>query len=103
MRILLKVSFPIDKANATIKDGSLPKKMQAILAEQKPEAAYFTTVDGLRGGYIVVNLQDASQLPAYAEPWFLAFNATVEAQPVMLPEDIAKAGPAIERAVKNYA
>jgi hypothetical protein len=47
-------------------------------------------------------MQDPSQIPALAEPWFLAFNATIEAQPAMVAEDLAKAGPDIERAVKKY-
>ena len=37
-----------------------------------------------------------------AEPWFLAFEASVEATPVMLPEDLAAAGPAIESVVKKF-
>ena len=41
MRILLKVSVPIEAGNASIKDGSLPRKVQAIMADLKPEAAYF--------------------------------------------------------------
>ena len=48
-------------------------------------------------------MQDASQIPAIAEPWFLAFNASIEIQPVMIPDDLAKAGGAIEIAVKKYA
>ena len=48
-------------------------------------------------------MQDASQIPAIAEPWFLAFNASIEIHPVMIPEDPARAGGAIENAVKKYA
>jgi hypothetical protein len=48
-------------------------------------------------------MQDASQIPAIAEPWFLAFNASIEIHPVMVPEDLLKAGPAIEQAVKKYS
>ena len=102
MRFLLKVTIPMEKGNATIRDGSLPKKLQAILSELKPEAAYFTTVGGNRGAYIVVDMKDASQIPAVGEPFFLAFNATIEVYPVMTPEDLMKAGPAIENAVKKY-
>ena len=47
-------------------------------------------------------MTDASQIPAIAEPWFLAFNASIECQPVMVPEDLAKAGSAIEAAVNKY-
>jgi hypothetical protein len=69
----------------------------------KPEAAYFTDDSGQRTAFIILEMQDASQIPAIAEPWFLAFNASIEIHPVMLPDDLAKAAPAIERAVKKYS
>ena len=47
-------------------------------------------------------MDDPSQLPAVGEPWFLAFNASIEVVPAMTGEDLAKAGPAIEAAVKKY-
>jgi hypothetical protein len=55
--------------------------------------------DELLGLHEKLDLADASQIPAIAEPWFLAFNASIEIHPVMLPDDLAKAAPAIERAV----
>jgi hypothetical protein len=48
-------------------------------------------------------LEEPSQIPAVAEPWFQAFNAAIELHPVMVPDDLAKAAPAIEQAVKKYA
>ena len=102
MRILLKNSMPVDVANTRMKDGSFPKIVQSILADQKPEAAYFAEEDGKRTAFIVVDLQDPSQIPAVAEPWFLAFNAQVELHPAMSPEDLMKAGPGIDQAVKKY-
>ena len=74
----------------------------SILEDQKPEAAYFLADQGNRSAYLIVNLDDGSQLPAIAEPWFLKLHATVEFFPVMLPEDLQKAGPAIEQAVEKY-
>jgi hypothetical protein len=102
MRFLMKASMPIDAGNAAISDGSLSKTIQAILADLKPEAAYFLADKGQRTAYVIFNMQDASQIPAIAEPWFLAFNASIEIQPVMVPEDLGKATPAIEAAVKKY-
>lgn len=102
MRFLIKISIPVEAGNAAIKTGSLPRNIDSILAAQKPEAAYFYEENGKRTGLICVNLQDASQIPAYAEPWFLAFNASVEFHPTMTPEDLMKAGPAIEEAIKKY-
>ncbi len=51
---------------------------------------------------MIFDMTDASQIPALAEPWFLAGNAKVEIVPVMTPQDLANAGPAIEAAVKKY-
>ena len=66
--------------------------MQRILQEQKPEAAYFTEYEGHRGGILIVNLDNPSQVPSFAEPWFITFNADCEFRVVMTPEDLAKAG-----------
>lgn len=103
MRFLLKVNIPVEIGNAVAKAGKLGTTIQSILSEMKPEAAYFTHNNGQRTGLIVFEMQDASQIPAIAEPWFLAFNASVELHAVMVPADLAKAGGAIEKAVKKYA
>ena len=103
MRFLLKANIPVDTGNAAAKAGTLGGTLQAILADLKPEAVYFTDDKGQRTAFIVLDMQDASQIPAMAEPWFLAFNASVEIHPVMVPEDLMKAGPAIEQAVKKYS
>jgi len=103
MRFLLKVNIPVESGNAAAKAGKLGATIQSILAELKPEAAYFTDDNGQRAGFIFFDLQDASQIPAIAEPWFLAFNASIAFHPVMVPDDLAKAGGAIEKAVKKYA
>jgi hypothetical protein len=102
MRCLLKVSIPVEAGNAAISDGSLPKTTESILADLKPEAAYFAAENGNRTAFIFFDLKDTSQIPAVAEPWFLAFNAQVEFHPAMNLEDLKKAGPGIEKAVKDY-
>lgn len=103
MRFLLKVNIPVESGNAAAKAGKLGKTIESILADQKPEAAYFTDNHGQRTGFIFLEMKDASQIPAIAEPWFLALNAGIELHPVMVPEDLAKAGPAIAKAVEKYA
>jgi hypothetical protein len=75
-----------------VKDGTAGKKMRRILDELKPEAAYFGDVQGHRGGIMIINLDDPSKVPTFAEPWFLTFNADCEFRVVMTPEDLAKAG-----------
>lgn len=103
MRFLLKVNIPVEAGNAAAKAGKLGATIQSILAEVKPEAVYFTDNNGQRTGFIFLEMQDASQIPAIAEPWFLAFNASIEIHPVMRLEDLARAGAAIDAAVKKYA
>jgi hypothetical protein len=102
MRCLMKVSMPIEAGNAAIADGSLGKTIESILNDLKPEAAYFAEEGGKRTAFLFFDLKDPSQIPAVAEPWFLAFNASVELRPAMNLDDLKNAAPGIERAVKNY-
>ena len=102
MRFMLTFRIPMDKGNAWIRQGQVEQTMQSILSDLKPEAAYFGTMDGARGGYLVINMDDASQIPAMAEPLFLGLDAMVEFHPVMTPEDLQKASPAIQQAVQKY-
>lgn len=102
MRVLLKVNIPVETGNAAAKAGKLGTIIQSILADLKPEAVYFSDDKGQRTGYLFLDLQDASQIPAIAEPWLQAFNAAIELHPVMVPADLARASTAIEQAVKKY-
>lgn len=45
MRMLLRVSIPVETGNAAAKDGSLGSTIERILADLKPEAAYFFADD----------------------------------------------------------
>jgi hypothetical protein len=92
MRFLLNVKMPHREFNAAVKDGSAGMKLKRILDEIKPEAVYFTEQNGARGAVVVVDLADASKIPALAEPWFLTFNADVEFRIAMTPADLEKAG-----------
>ncbi|MBI4640796.1 MAG: hypothetical protein HY731_08885 [Candidatus Tectomicrobia bacterium] len=102
MRYLVRFRFPVDSGNMVLRDPQFGAKLQQLLSDMQAEAAYFTVVEGQRGGYIVVNFDDASKIPAIAEPLFLWLKADVEFIPVMLAEDLAKAGPAIEAAMKQW-
>ena len=103
MRMLLKVSIPVESGNRAAASGTLGSTIKQILDEIKPEAAYFAEEAGKRTGYIFFDMKESSQLPAIAEPWFMAFNATLTVRPAMNPQDLANASPAIERAAKAYA
>jgi hypothetical protein len=102
MRFVVRVVWDVEKGNELARKGNLAKVVQSILDEIKPEAAYFLAEEGKRSALLFVNMDDASQIPAIAEPWFLAANATVEFKPVMRLEDLQKAAPSIEKAVKKF-
>lgn len=100
MRMLVDIQMPLEPFNTLVKDGTAGQIIQRILGDLKPEAAYFTARDGKRGGTIVLDVADASKLPAVGEPFFLHFNASVSFHPCMTPEDLAKAG--LEELGKKY-
>lgn len=101
MRMMINVDFPIEPFNQMVKDGTAGAAIEKILAEIKPEAAYFSERRGLRGCTLFVDLPDTSQMPRIAEPFFLMFNAMVDFEPVMTPEDLAKSG--LNELGKKYA
>ena len=103
MRMMLKVNMATEAANELARQGKLGSTIQSILADLRPEAAYFTDDDGERTGFIFFDLGDSSAIPGIAEPWFLALNARLSFRPAMNSEDLGKALPGIEAAVKKYA
>ncbi len=90
MRMMMRFTAPVEKGNQAIKDGSLGKTLEALMAKMKPEAVYFGSWDGVRSGMMFFDLTDASQLVEFAEPLFLNINATVEVVPVMTIDDLRK-------------
>jgi len=91
LRMMLRVTIPVEKGNAAIKDGSLARIIQSALQELKAEAAYFTAMDGMRTGLIFFDLPAASDIPRIAEPLFMGLDAALEFSPVMNADDL-KAG-----------
>lgn len=101
MRMILQVSLPHKEFNDAVRDGSVEGKLSRILEETKPEAVYFTEYNGRRGAIMIVDLADASKYPAFAEPWFLTFNADVQFHAMMTPDDLKRAG--LEALGKKWA
>ena len=100
MRFMLTFRVPMDEGNAGIKDGSLGQTLETIIDELNPEAAYFGPIEGARGGYLVVNFDEPSQIPAIAEPLFLGLGATIQISPVFTPEEMPTQ--ALEQAAQKY-
>ena len=92
MRTLMNITFPHEPFNTAVRKGTAGETIGKILEASKPEVVYFTEQDGHRGAVMVVNIDDASQIPAFAEPWFLNFNADCEFRIAMTPEDLKRGG-----------
>jgi hypothetical protein len=104
VRCMFKFSFPTtDESNGWIRDGSIGQKMESILGETQPEAAYFGSVDGNRGGYLVINMDEASEIPAKLEPLFQELGATVECSPVMVPEELRTAHQVLQETAQKHS
>ena len=102
MRMMFRAEWPVERGNEVIKSGRMGELVGAILEEQKPESVYFVASNGKRCAVFVIDMQDMSELAKIAEPWFLAFNASIEAVPAMVPEDLMKAEADIVEAVAKY-
>jgi len=100
---LLTFTINPEKGDQLIKEGRIGETMESILEELRPEAAYFTDVEGTRGEFLVVDMDDASRIPAVTEPLFLGVGATVHMQPAMTPEDLrGAAGEALQEMAQKY-
>ncbi len=98
MRMLMKIQMDVEAGNQAIRDGSLGKTLEGVMSRIKPEAVYFTAIDGKRTGLIFFDLEDPSQIPPICEPIFMALNAKVDLLPVMNPEDLQKGVQEAEKA-----
>lgn len=87
MRVLMTIKMDTEKANKAIVADKLAKAMQPI-ERLKPEAAFFGARDGKRTGFVVFDLENASDIPSIAEPFFQELNAEIEFIPVMNVDEV---------------
>ena len=91
MRMMLTAAIPHEPFNSLVRAGAAGTIMQQILGQLKPEAAYFVEEHGKRCAVLFVDIADPSQLPSFAEPFFLKFNADCRFRIAMNAEDLGKA------------
>jgi hypothetical protein len=72
---------------------SAGRTLSRIQDECAAEAVYFTEIHRQRTVLLVVDRDQPSQIPRFAEPWFLSFNAAVEFKVATTLEDPRAAGP----------
>jgi hypothetical protein len=87
---MLKIKMPTEPGNRAIKDGSLPKLLEATMRKLSPEAAYFYADDGMRTAIMFFDMTDVSQIPVFVEPLFSGVEAKVEFVPVMNADELRK-------------
>ncbi|MCW8330158.1 panthothenate synthetase [Photobacterium sp. SDRW27] len=92
MKMLMNVDFPHEPFNTLVKEGKVGAVIERILEDLQPENTYFTELDGTRSAVLVINITDSSQIPRYAEPFFLIFNADCRFRIAMTPEDLGASG-----------
>jgi hypothetical protein len=92
MRMLLDIVFPHEPFNTLVRKGTVGATIAKILEAIKPEAVYFTEQGGHRGAVMAIELKDPSQIPTFAEPWFLNFQADCKFRVAMTPDDLKRAG-----------
>ncbi|MCB2184980.1 MAG: hypothetical protein KQJ78_07750 [Deltaproteobacteria bacterium] len=90
MRLMYRFTIPVEKGNETAADGSMPRIIQDLVDELRPEAAYFFLEDGRRAGLLVFEETDQTRLVAINEPLFAKLHAAISIQPVMNFADMLK-------------
>lgn len=102
MRTLVKVSMPTDVFNDLVREGKVGPTLDRLTAVLEPEAVYFVAMDGVRTALIVTDLKEPADMVKVAEPFFLALEAEIEYYPAMSPDDLKKAAPHFERALREF-
>src|SRR5947209_5212514 len=103
MRFMLTFQIGLEEGNAAVKDGTLsvkPSNRYSMTSNQRQRT--FRIIDGSRGGYLVINMDGASRIPAIAEPLFLGLGAIIKIHPVMMPEDLGRATEALQQVAQKY-
>ena len=93
--MLVNVICPIEPFNSMVRNGSAGEIIGRIIEDIKPESIYFSEMEGCRGATMIVEVPNASAVPAIAEPWFLNFEAHCEFRIAMSPDDLMKANLAV--------
>lgn len=93
MLLMLKFTIPVERGNAAAKDGSIGRAIESLVASTSAEAAYFTMIDGERGGYIFFEETDQARLTRINEPILAALDAAIEIVPVLTLDDLKRGLP----------
>jgi len=90
MRMMMRWTVPVEKGNEAVAEGQMGETIEAVLADLKPEAAYFLVEGGERAGMVFFDMAESADIPVIAERLFIALDADVEFIPVMNWADLRK-------------
>ena len=90
MRMMLRFTAPVERSDQAIKDGSLKKTLESLMAKLKPEAAYFGPLEGKRAAMIFFDMAESSKIVEICEELFSSLDAEVEFIPVMNADELGK-------------
>ena len=90
MKFLVRLRMPTEHGNKLLQDPDFAKKLEGMLNQIKPEAVYFTPIEGERGIYMIVNLASADMMARIFEPICQALNCKLDLTPVMELTDLKK-------------
>jgi hypothetical protein len=87
MRMMMRVSVPIEDANKAVREGTMGKILQEQLEKLRPEAVYFHAAEDVRTALLFLDVKEASDMPVIADPFFQGVNARITFTPVMTVQD----------------
>jgi hypothetical protein len=93
MLLMMKFTIPVERGNKAAKDGTMTRALEALVDATNADAAYFTMIDGERGGYIFFEEADQARLPRFNEPMFAALDAAIDIVPVVSLDDLKRGLP----------
>jgi hypothetical protein len=88
MPLMMKFSIPVDSGNLAARDGRMEKAIESVVNATNAEAAYFSMIDGKRGGYIFFEKMDQAQLTRVTASLMAALDAAIEMLPALSLGDL---------------
>jgi hypothetical protein len=96
MRFIVRAQIPTEAGNKMMQNPNGMKDLESYIRNVKAEASYFFEAGGDRTMVFVVNMERTDQMAVLAEPLFM-MGAKVEFHPVMLLEDLKRAGESLKK------
>lgn len=97
MRTVMKATIDTEAGSAAIQDGTMSQILGKVLADLKPEAAYFYPENGKRTMFMVFDLDESRRLPAITEALYTKLKADISFAPAMNVDDVRAGLAAIKR------